>query len=356
FYTFSFTMIIVLGYGMIGSIVAKELSLKDEVVVVDKRNIDDFSTGKFVKGDIFDFPELITKADVVVSTLPGNVSYPIISKLLSKGKKIVDVSFMPENAMDLNDMATKQKALLIPDAGYAPGLTNIISAYFYKKYKPESIEIYVGGLPQEKVPPLDYAITWSVSGLIDEYNRPARIVKNKKIVSVDPLEDIEKRMFPGIGDLEAFYSDGLRTLLFTLKDVDMFEKTYRYPGHLQKIKFLRDMGYFSETEGCSPRIISEQLFEKKLKMKIEDLSILEVRAKGKINKEIRYVEYYDRYNNLTSMSKMTGFPAVVLTELLIDNKIQGTGVKAPEYFGFDEPMFNEIMSRLKKRGINLEIS
>jgi len=351
-------MIIVLGYGMIGSIVAKELSLKDEVVVVDKRNIDDFSSGKFVKGNIFDYPDLINKADAIVSTLPGNVSYPIISKLLSKGKRIIDVSFMPENAMDLNDLATRQKALLVPDAGYAPGMTNIISAYFYKKYRPESIEIYVGGLPQKKVPPLDYAITWSVSGLIDEYNRPARIVKNKKIVSVDPLEDIEKRNFPGIGDLEAFYSDGLRTLLFTLKDVDMFEKTYRYPGHLQKIKFLREMGYFSETKlnECTPRFISEQLFEKNLKMKVDDLSILEVRARGKVNKEIRYVDYFDKARNITSMSKMTGFPAVVLTELLIDNKIQGTGVIPPEHFGFDEPLFNEILSRLKKRGLNFEIS
>lgn len=351
-------MIIVLGCGMIGSIVAKELSAKNDVVVVDKRKIEDSTLKKFLTGDIFDFPDIIAKADVIVSTLPGNVSYKIISKILRKGKKVIDVSYMPENAMNLNEMATKEKALLIPDAGYAPGLTNMISAYFYKKYKPESIEIYVGGLPQKKVPPLDYTLTWSLSGLIDEYNRPARIVRNKKIVSVDPLEHIERKNVPEIGKLEAFYSDGLRTLLDTLKDVNMFEKTYRYPGHLQKIKFLRDMGYFSETaiNGCSPRSISEQLFENNLKMKIDDLSILEVRALGDTKKEVRYIDYFDKQRNITSMSKMTGFPAVVLTELLIDNKIDGFGVKPPEYFGFDEPIFNEIMNRLKNRGLNIQIS
>jgi saccharopine dehydrogenase-like NADP-dependent oxidoreductase len=350
-------MIIVLGYGMIGSIVAKELSVENDVIVVEKRKIEGLSSKKFLIGDIFDFPDILAKADIIVSTLPGNVSFNIISKILHKGKKVVDVSYMPENAMNLNEIATKDKALLIPDAGYAPGLTNMISAYFYKKYRPDSIEIYVGGLPQEKVPPLDYAITWSVSGLIDEYIRPARIIRDKKVVSIDPLENIERKNVPGIGELEAFYSDGLRTLLDTLKDVDMFEKTYRYPGHLQKIKFLREMGYFSETaiNGCSPRTISEQLFENNLKMKIDDLSILEVRALGKTKKEVSYIDYFDKHKNITSMSRMTGFPAVVMTELLIENRIDCFGVKPPEYFGFDEPIFKEIISRLQKRGLNIQM-
>jgi len=352
-------VILILGYGMIGSIIAKELSEKYDVVVIDKRKIEDPALKKILIGDVFDFPDLIDKAEVIISALPAKGTYEIISKLLSKGKKVIDISSMPEDPMNLNEIATKEKGLLIPQAGYSPGLTNLISGYFYKKYRPKTIEIRDGGLPIRKVPPLDYTITWSVSSLINMYLRPARIVKNKKIVTVDPLENIEQRNVPEIGDLETIYIDSLKTLLHTLKDVDnMFVQAYRYPGHLQKIKFLRDMGYFSETaiNGCSPRSISEELFQSKLKMNIEDLSILEVRAFGNIEKEIRYIDYFDKTKNITSMARMTGFPPVVLTELLVENKIDRVGVAPLEYFGFDESTFNEIMKRLRNRGLNIRIA
>lgn len=350
-------MIVVLGSGMIGSVIARELSAKDDVVIIDKRKIEN-NILKVLTGDVFDFPEVLHKANVIVSALPGDISYNVISKLLSKGKKVVDVSFMPEDPMSLNDVATGEKSLLIPDAGYAPGLTNMISGYFFKKYDAQRIEIYDAGLPQRKVPPLDYNITWSVKGLIDLYTRPARFIRDGKIITVDPLENIERVNFPGIGELDAFLVDGLGTLLHTLKGVDIFEKTYRYPGHLQKIKFLRDMGYFSENiiSGCAPRSVSEELFERKLKMDIDDLCILEIRAFGGTKKEVRYIDYYDKRRNDTSMARMTSFPAVAITELLIDGKIDMVGVQPPEYFGFEESTFHEILSNLRGRGLNIQIS
>lgn len=350
-------MIVVIGYGMIGSVVANELSKKDSVVVIDKRKIEN-APFRTLQGEIFDFKDTIVKADVVASALPGSVAYGIMSKLMGMGKKVVDVSFMPENSMMLNDLALKNNALLIPDSGYAPGLTNIISGYFYKKYDAKRIEIFDAGLPIEKVPPLDYNITWSVEGLLDLYTRPARYIQNNKLLTIDPLDSIEHANFPDIGELDSFLVDGLGTLLDTLKGVDMFEKAYRYPGHLQKIKFLRDMGYFSEEkmEGSSPRSITRDLFDKKLRMKVEDLCILEIKAYGRVQKEVKYVDYYDREKNVTSMARMTGFPVAANAGLVLEGKIDGKGVIPPEYLGFEESKFRLIMDSLKKMGLNIEIS
>lgn len=350
-------MIVILGYGMIGSVIANELSAKDSVVVIDKRKIENVPF-KVLTGDAFEFSDTLDKADVIASALPGSVAYGVVSKLINKGKKIVDVSFMPESSLALNDLARKNNALLIPDAGYAPGLTNIISGYFYKKYDAKRIEIFDAGLPLKKVPPLDYNITWSVEGLLDIYTRPARFVENSKLVQKDPLESIEHSNFQGIGELDSFLVDGLGTLLDTLKGVDMFERTYRYPGHLQKIKFLRDMGYFSEemVNGVSPRSITRDLFDKKLRMTVEDLCILEMKAFGKVEKHVRYVDYYDKDKKVTSMARMTGFPIATIAELVLDGKIEGTGVIPPEYLGFEESTFRLIMDGLKKKGLNIEVS
>ncbi len=350
-------MIVVVGYGMIGSIIADTLSAKDTVVIIDKRKIEN-TPFKVLTGNPFDFLDILERADVVVTALPGSVAHEVVLKLLSKGKKVVDVSFTQENPLTLNDLALKEKALLIPDAGYAPGLTNIISGYFFKKYDAKRIEIYDGGLPKQKVPPLDYFITWSVEGLIDLYTRPARFIRNNEVITVDPLDSIEHVNFPEIGELDSFVVDGLGTMLYTMKGVDLIERTYRYPGHLQKIKFLKDMGYFSGdiSNPCSPRSISRELFERKLRMSMEDLCILEVKAFGKVQKEVRYIDYYDREKNVTSMARMTGFPAAAIAELIIEGKIEGSGVRPPEYLGFDEHTFRLIMDNLRNKGLNIQIT
>lgn len=350
-------MITVLGAGSIGSTIAADLSQDYEISVVDKKKaaLDNVPVKRRYLGRIFDYPELIDQSEIIVCALPGSVSYSIVSKLLSYGKKIVDVSYMPEDPFALDGEAKDKKSLLVPDAGYAPGLTNILAGNLYKAKKYKSIEIYSGGLPQEKIPPLDYIITWSVEGLIDEYTRPARIVKKGLIESVDPLESIvEHSEFPELGVLESFYSDGLRTLLKTMPNVDMFERTFRYPGHLQKIKFLREMGYFSSEEinGCNPRKMTEKIFEN-LRVPAKDLSILLVRGIGKEIKEFLHIDRFDESTNTTSMARMTGYTAAVITRAVANGHIDGTGIVPPEYIGMDDSAFSFVLKELEKRGISI---
>lgn len=349
-------MILVIGAGFIGSAIGRDLSKDFDVGVMDRSSeaLDKIDFAKKFNGSISDNLEVIKNAEIIVSALPGKVAYDEVRELMKMGKKVVDISFMPEDPLTLDEIAKESGSLLIPDAGYAPGLTNILAGYLHKKGKYKRIEIYCGGLPEEKIPPLDYVVTWSIEGLIDEYIRPARIIENQEVVSVDPLESIETHDIQGLGKMESFYSDGLRTLIETMKDTDMFERTFRYPGHLEKMKFLREMGYMSEEdiEGCIPRKLTEKLFEK-LKIPAKDLSILIVRGVGQENEEFSHIDYFDESSNLTSMARMTGFTAAVITRAVAKGLINGKGVIPPEHIGKNDAAFSFVLDELEKRGIKV---
>ncbi len=348
-------MITILGAGNIGYAIADDLSQDFDLSVIDisKKSLNRIPVGKKYLGDVTKNKEIIEKSDLIISALPGSVSFDIISKLIRMKKNVIDVSYMPEDPFRFERSVKENKTLLIPDAGFAPGLSNVIAGHLYKTMKKiEKIEIYVAGLPLKKIPPLYYTVTWNVEGLIDEYTRPARIIKNNKIVSLDPLENIEPFCISSIGSFESFYSDGLRTMLKTFKIKNIFEKTLRYPQHLEKIKLLKDMGYFSDEkiDNCVPRELSIKLF-KKLEIETEDLSILLVRGSNKNTKDIFVYDRYDKMKHMTSMARMTGYTAAIISRIAIEEEFQG--LIPPEKLGFNLKIFEKIKNEMKKRGIFL---
>jgi len=347
-------MISVVGAGAIGKTISDYLSGNHEVAVVDldAERLKKIKGIRRLAGTVDDHWEVLERSDVVLVALPGSVAFGVVKKLVSHGLKVVDISFSENDPMELQDLAEDNNALLIPDAGFAPGLSNILAGNLLKEGRYHSVEMYVAGLPQEKKPPLDYAVTWSVEGLIDEYTRPARIIAERKLREVDPLDDISCFHVEGLGDFEAFYSDGLRTLLDSDRVVNMFEKTLRYPGHLAKIRFLREMGFFSDKKvsGTTVRKVSEQVFEK-LRTGEKDVCILIVRGIGKENREFFCIDRYDDKNGVSSMSRMTGYTASVIAEAVIEGKVDGKGVLPPENIGYNEEAFDFIRKKLASKGI-----
>ncbi|MGC8656814.1 MAG: saccharopine dehydrogenase family protein [Thermoplasmata archaeon] len=350
-------MITVLGAGNIGYAIATDLSKDHDVYVIDK-SADALSRVKNCKtlsGTIHDHMDVIEKSDVVVSALPGSVSYNIIKFLIEHGKNVVDISYMNEDPFLLEDLVKQKNVTFIPDAGFAPGLSNIIAGYMYKFVEGiEKIQIYVGGVPKEPIPPLNYTITWNVEGLIDEYTRLARVIRGSNVVTEDPLKDIEPYYIPNFKHMEAFYSDGLRTMIKTIKVKELFEKTLRYPGHLDKIKMLRDLGFFSTDTiyNVTPREITVKLLEK-LKLDVEDISILEVKGFGKNSKEVFILDSYDTALKMSSMSRMTGFTASILARIVLKGKIKG--FVPPELIGFDQVLYMEVINELRKRKVKIDI-
>lgn len=347
-------MITVVGAGSIGSIIARYLSGKHEVALIDKdsERLRGVSGVVQLSGTIEDHAETLDKSSVVVVALPGSIAYGVVEKLVADGRKVVDISFSEQDPMELGSLAEKSGALLVPDAGFAPGLSNILAGRLHSTGTFSSIEIYVGGLPQVREGPLEYSVTWSVEGLIDEYTRPARIVRGGKIVDIDPVDDITCYNLEGLGEFEAFYSDGLRTLLATLDGVDMFEKTLRYPGHMEKIRFMRDLGLFSDQPAGNsiPREITGELIRKS-GSDSPDICILVVRGIGRENREYMCIDRADEKQGISSMSRMTGYTAAVIAEAVDSGLIHGKGVIPPEFIGRDDAAFNFIREHLGSSGI-----
>jgi lysine 6-dehydrogenase len=274
---------------------------------------------------------------------------------------------MPENPLALNEEAREKGVTIVPDCGLAPGISNILVGHSVKKLdKVQAVYIMVGGLPEKPVPPLGYVVTWSAENLIDEYTRRARIVRAGKRVMVDALTGLEHVYFPGLGKLEAFYTDGLRTLLHTMMGVEeMWEKTLRYPGHAEKIRLLKALGFFEKGRinvygaDVSPRELTIKLLERKLrKPRMRDVVALKIEVSGLRHGEKRSYVYhlinrYDDKRKITAMARTTAYPASITAQLILAGTLRERGVVPPEEIGMKDELFQHFMNELGKRGINI---
>lgn len=373
--------ILVLGYGNIGSVVVRDIaeSMPSAEVVIAGRSQSraeevattiDRDNVSWIQLDASDCHKLVDTCggfDLVVGTLPGKIGYRSVKACVDAKVDMVDVSYMPEDPFTLNEDAKRVGVTIIPDCGVAPGLSNILVGHAISELdQVEVVHIMVGGLPEELVPPLGYVVTWSVENLIDEYTREAGIVKDGKVFRVEALSGLEEVEFPGVGKLEAFYTDGLRTLLHTLKSVgSMWEKTLRYPSHVEKIKLLKTLGFFNEeplavgNTYISPRRFTIKLLEKKLRRpEIKDIVVMSVEVsgmKGGLRNRCLYhlLDRYDEEQGVTAMARNTAYTASVIAQLAARRAIEEKGIIPPEGLGVNDVHFEEIMAQLKRRGIEV---
>ncbi len=367
-----------MGCGYIGSVLVKHLSERApsaEIVISDENketiervvlliNRDKVSSFQLNFSDYDRLVKVARDFDILIGLAPGRLGYKTMKAAIEASVDMVDLSYMPEDPLTLNEDALKAGVTIIPDCGVAPGLSNILVGRAVSMLdKVKSVHILVGGLPQMRIPPLDYKVTWCVEDLIEEYVRKAKIVKDSITIEVEALDGLEEIEFPSVGKLEAFYTDGVRTLHHTIKGVnDMWEKTLRYPGHAEKIKLLRDLGFFDEKpmiKGISPRSITAKLLEQKLSMpEIKDLLAMRVEVDGvREGVKIRYIyeilDYYDERKNVTAMGRTTAYTASIVIQLLAENVIRENGIVPPEKLGMREDVFDRILMELERDGIKV---
>jgi len=369
------TNIIVLGAGMVGSAMAADLSKKYRVTLADlSLQRLEYITEKhpeiaILPLDVCDKTKLqstLKDFDFVVCAVPGFLGYETIKTVIEAGKNVVDISFFPENALELDALAKAKGVTAIVDCGVAPGMHNIILGCYNEKMKLTDFETLVGGLPKVKKWPFNYKAPFSPIDVIEEYTRTARYVENGNIVNREALSDCELVEFDKVGTLESFNSDGLRTLLFTMPHIkNRKEKTLRYPGHVEYVKVLKDSGFFSEkkilvngTEISPLDFTSKILFnEWKLGETEEELTVMRVTLKGENNKgEIEEVIYnlYDEYcpeTQTSSMARTTGYTATAVTNLFLDGIFTEKGIFPPELIGKHEVCFKYILNYLKDRNV-----
>ena len=223
----------VLGAGMVGSAIAIDLSkaFKVKAADVSSKNLSKlkkYSHLQLAEVDLSsaqNIKKVIEDADIVVCAVPGFMGFNTIKTIIEQKKNLVDISFFGEDPFELDKLAKKNNVTAIVDCGVAPGLGSIILGYHNKRMKIKSFECYVGGLPKKKVPPFEYKAPFSPIDVIEEYTRPARFIENNKLIVKPALSDLEQIDFPPVGILEAFNTDGLRTLIKTMKIPNMKEKT-----------------------------------------------------------------------------------------------------------------------------------
>ena len=366
--------IIVLGGGLVGGVMALDLSKDHDVTVADRsgevlgrlRRKGKLNT---VEADLSD-PEAIKKLvagfDLVVGALPGFMGYGALRAVLEAGKNVVDISFFPEDPFGLDKLAKAQGVTAVVDCGVAPGMGNIILGYHHAREKVKRFRCMVGGLPQVRQWPWEYKAVFSPVDVIEEYVRPARYVEGGRLVVRPALSDPELIDFDGVGTLEAFNTDGLRSLIKTMPDVpDMIEKTLRYPGSIEYLRVLRESGFFSEEEieinGARIRPVdftARLLFPLwKLKDGEGDFTLMrvEVETEGK-TWQYDLLDHYDPETDTISMARTTGFTCTAVANLVLSGKYGRKGICPPEFVGPDENCFNFIMGYLGDRKVHYRLT
>jgi saccharopine dehydrogenase-like NADP-dependent oxidoreductase len=367
--------ITVLGAGMVGRVMAADLSKSFDVTVADlnETSLKEAKKNVRIKTLITDFTnptqiqKAIAQADLVVGAVPGHMGFNMLKTVIEARKNIVDISFFPEDAFTLNKLALKNNVTAIVDCGVAPGMDNIILGYHYHCMKVNRFVCFVGGLPVQRIIPWQYKAPFSPIDVIEEYTRPARLMENGKVVIRPALSEPELLHFDNIGTLEAFNTDGLRTLL-QLKVPFMIEKTLRYPGHIEFMKVLRDTGFFSneevEIKGLKVRpidVVGKLLFKHwKYEKGEEDFTVMRVIVEGSEDKNLKRYTYnlldrYDHTTNTSSMSRTTGYTATAAVNLLLCKQYNSKGIISPEMLGKISSCFDFILNYLKARGVNYTI-
>lgn len=365
--------IIVLGAGMVGSAIAIDLSKKHEVTSVDLNEtaLNKLSCKYKIKtfaADItneHELSKLLKGFDLVVSAVPGFLGYKTIINVIKNKKDLVDISFLAEDVLPLDKLAKENNVTVVMDCGVAPGMSNIILGYHNEQMEIEKFEYMVGGLPKVRTFPFEYKAPFSPCDVIEEYTRPARYVENGNIITKPAMSDVELIDFDKVGTLEAFNSDGLRSLIYTMKNIpDMKEKTLRYPGHINTIQKLFAAGFFDKEplnikgKEISPFDFTTELLYKawKLEPGEKEFTIMRIIITGKengIKKEIVYDLYdeFDEKEKLSSMARTTGFTATAVAEMILNNKFNLKGMFPPELIGKEKGCFEFMMNHLKERNI-----
>jgi len=367
----------VLGCGMVGATMVRDLSAGPDFDVTgvdvsetNLRKLADLPRVKMECADLSDTNELRTlvrRFDILLGALPSRLGFQSLRTIIEAGKPYCDITFMSEDAMDLDSLARQNGVTAVVDCGVSPGLSNLCIGHAHARLdRTDRAAIYVGGLPKARYWPFQYKAPFAPGDVIEEYTRPARLRVNGVTVVRPALSEPEIIDFPGIGTLEAFNTDGLRSLLTTIDIPNMLEKTLRYPGHRELMGAFREAGLFDTQEievgGCRVRprdLLARLLFPKwTYEPGDEEFTILRVDVEGaERDRGVRYIfDLYDEYDaaaRTSSMARTTAFPCTIMARLVAKGQFTDKGVVPLELAARQEGLFDTMSRELARRGVTL---
>ncbi|MGE7696208.1 saccharopine dehydrogenase family protein [Lysinibacillus sp. NPDC094177] len=376
--------VVVLGAGLMGKEVARDLIKNSKVervflgdidVNIAQKFVDSLNTDKIEVVELHaerddSLMEVISKGNVVVNALFYSFNERVARAAIAAGVHSVDlgghIGGVTEKILDLDEEAKAKGVTIIPDLGVAPGMVNILAGYGASKLDVvESIKLFVGGIPTEPKPPLNYTRVFSLDGVFDHYTEPSKMIQKGKLQEVPSLSGVEPIYFKDFGVLEAFYtSGGISTLYKTFPNVQTLEyKTIRYKGHAEKFKLLADLGFLDagnkvevENQEVSVRPVVREALKKKLELGTKpDAVLLRVivageKAQQQVTYEFEMVVRKDMTINETAMARATANTISVVAQMIGENKITERGVFAPESIVPGDTYIEE----MAKRGVAIK--
>jgi lysine 6-dehydrogenase len=350
--------ILVIGAGMMGWAVAFDMAHSEQVTAVTLADKDEqrlteaverisrltgsnkLTSAQLDAADTGAALDLMRGHDGVLSAVPYYFNLGLAKAAIRAGCHFADLggnNNIVQQEFKRELQAQAAGVAIAPDCGLSPGMASILGGELLRRIggKADALKIYVGGLPQHPHPPFNYQLVFSVEGLINEYSEPAKVLRDGKIVTVEPLTEVEPFHIEGFPELEAFHtSGGTSTLPETFQGQvgECFEKTLRYPGHVDKLRTLYELGLFSNEKRringamIAPRQAVACLFEEKFKSDEPEVTILRVEAHHEdMIASFSMIDYTDAATGMTSMMRTTAWPASIVLQMLIGGKISKRG-------------------------------
>ncbi len=304
--------------------------------------------------------------DAVQNAAPYSCNLAVAQAAVDVGVHCADLGGNTEIVVQqqrLDPAARRQNVSIIPDCGLAPGMVNILAAEGIRRVgDAEAVKIYVGGLPQQPEPPLNYQIVYSLAGALDYYTTPSWVLRDGKPTRVDALSELESVTFPApVGELEAFHTGGgISILPWTYADRvrTMEYKTLRYPGHAAIMRPIRDLGLLDLAPVAvnGTKIVPRDAFIATVSPKLtkpegRDLVVLRVTVRGKNGAKAAWqlLDYYDDVHGISAMMRTTGFSLAITGLMQVDGRVTARGVQTPDV----AVPFDAYVGALAQRGIEI---
>lgn len=313
--------------------------------------------------------EVVRGSDVVLSCVPYKLHSKVEEGAFKAGVSVLDMGNDTDvtlRTLERSDELKSKGITFVPDTGLAPGLVNSIATWLMSRMdETDEIRLFCGGLPQNPKPPFNYALRFSIEGLVGEYVDEAIAIRDHQVVRLETMSELETIEVPTLGVLEAFTtSSGTSTAPYTFKDkVRNYEyKTLRYPGHCELMRIFLDFGFWDEAPqrfasgSVSPlemfcRIMGDKLSDSEDK----DLVITHAVGKGTKNGqpmtlEVSILDRFDEATGFTAMERMTGFSTAIVAIEIANGRVP-KGAIPYELAMPGQRMLDEI----RRRGIDVAI-
>ncbi len=281
--------IVIMGGGKVGRMVAHFLAtcgdFRIRVGDVDRRAAERSSSGLAAAaahevdfGDAAALDRLLAGADAVISCAPFHCNALIAERALAARVHYLDLTEDVDVTQQVIELAAGARSAVIPQCGLAPGFITIVAMHLLGPMSEVSdLKLRVGALPRYPNNRLQYNLTWSTEGLINEYCNPCDAILDGELRQLQPLENVERLTIDGV-EYEAFNTSGglgslARSLLGKVRNVNY--KSVRYPGHNHLIKFLLE-----DLRMRDDRDSLRAIFDRSLPTTLSDQIVILVSATG----------------------------------------------------------------------------